>query len=55
MNEKGFVISTTLYSIFGIMLITVFYILYALSNERIVTSTSVNEIKEEMAKNGYNN
>lgn len=45
-NNKGFVISTTLYSIFGIMLITVFYILYMLSNNRMVLNTNIEDIKE---------
>ncbi len=45
-NKKGFVISTTLYSIFGIMLITVFYILYMLSNNRMILNTNIEDIKD---------
>ena len=45
MNNKGFVISTMLYSVFAIMLVTVFYILFILSNNRLLTVNSVNDIK----------
>jgi len=44
-KRNGFVISTTLYAIFGIMLLLVFYILYALSNNRYVVTSSIDEIK----------
>ena len=54
-SNKGFVISTTLYSIFGIMLLLVFYILYALSNNRMILSTSINDLKKELETNAGNN
>ena len=47
-KKNGFVISTTLYSIFGIMLLTVFYVLYALSNNRYVATSSINGIKDKI-------
>ena len=50
-KKNGFVISTTLYSIFGIMLLTVFYILYLLSNNKILANSSINNIKEELSEN----
>lgn len=49
-NKKGFVISTMLYSVFGIMLFIVFYILYLLSNYRISITTSVSSLKEGLEK-----
>ena len=48
-KKNGFVISTTLYSVFGIMLLIVFYILYALSNNRYIITGSVNEIKDKFS------
>lgn len=44
-NKKGFIISTTLYSIFGMMMITVFYILYILATNRTAVSATTNEVK----------
>ena len=46
MKKNGFIISTTLYGIFGIMMITVFYILYILGANRTVVSTSTAQAKK---------
>jgi len=49
-NKKGFIISTTLYSIFGIMAITVFYILYILVTNRTIVSATTEEAKTCLEK-----
>ena len=45
MRKNGFIISTTLYGIFGIMMITVFYILYILGANRTLVNTSTAQAK----------
>lgn len=45
MNKKGFIISTTLYSIFGIMIITIFTILFVLMNNRTIVSATGDKLK----------
>jgi len=47
-DKNGFVISTTLYAIFGILLIIIFYILYLLVNNRTLLSNATNDIKNEL-------
>jgi len=49
-NNRGFIISTTLYSVFGILLLTIFYILYILANNRMTMTTSINDLKSELEK-----
>ncbi len=57
MKKKGFIISTTLYSIFGIMFITIFSILYVLSTNRTISNSTIDIIKDEIIgkKNIYLN
>jgi len=45
MNKKGFIISTTLYSIFGVMLITVATILFVLSSNRLSKASMTDKLK----------
>jgi len=45
MNKKGFVISTTLYGIFGVMLITVSTILFVLSSNRTTVGAMNDKVK----------
>ena len=52
-KKNGFVISTTLYSIFGIMLITVFYILFLLSNNRMLLNTNISDIKNDLENSNF--
>ena len=44
-NNKGFIISTTLYSAFGIMMITVASILYFLSSKTATMTTMTDKLK----------
>jgi len=48
MKKNGFVISTMLYSIFGIMIIIVFYILYLLVSNKSLLISSIDEIKNNL-------
>jgi len=45
MNKKGFVISTTLYGIFGVMLVTVSTILFVLANNRTTVGALNDKVK----------
>ena len=53
MKKNGFIISTTLYGIFGIMMITVFYILYILGTNRTVVNASTAQVKKEIETYKY--
>ena len=53
MKKNGFIISTTLYGIFGIMMITIFYILYILSTNRVTLNSSIEVVKKEIENYKY--
>ncbi len=53
MRKNGFIISTTLYGIFGIMMITVFYILYILGANRTLVNTSTAQAKKGIETYNY--
>ncbi len=48
MKKNGFIISTTLYSVFGIMLFIVFYIMFILASNRTLINSSITDIKDEI-------
>lgn len=54
-SNKGFIISTTLYSAFGIMMITVATILYLMSNNMLMNMTSIESLKESLEKTNEEN
>jgi len=53
-NRNGFVISTMIYSIFGIMIIIAFYILYILSNNKVVFMSNIENLKSGLEKDKIN-
>lgn len=52
-KKNGFIISTTLYGIFGISMLTVFYILYILGTNRTIVDVSTKQVKKEIETVNY--